>query len=195
MVDERVSLPDPALRPPEPKKKQSSIRGAVEWVVILVGALLVALLVKTFLLQAFYIPSASMEPTLRVKDRVLVNKLSYDFHDIRRGDIVVFRTPPGESSSEIKDLIKRVIALPNETVEGHDGRVFINGEALREPYLAEGVTTSAFPPQKIPPGHAWMMGDNRPNSKDSRVFGPIEDDLVVGRAFIRVWPVTSIGLI
>ena len=196
MVDERVSLPDTALGPPpESKKKQSSIRGAVEWVVILVGALLVALLVKTFLLQAFYIPSASMEPTLKIGDRVLVNKLSYDFHDVNRGDVVVFRSPPGEGNPDIKDLIKRVIALPNETVEGHDGRVFINGDALREPYLPEGMTTSAFPAQKIPPGHVWVMGDNRSNSKDSRVFGPINDDLVVGRAFIRVWPVTSIGLI
>ncbi|MBA3267583.1 MAG: signal peptidase I [Acidimicrobiia bacterium] len=197
MVDERVSLPDTVSgpAPKSEKPKPSALRGTVEWVVILVGALLVALVVKTFLLQAFYIPSASMEPTLNIKDRVLVNKLSYDFHDVRRGDIVVFRSPPGEGDPEIKDLIKRVIGLPDETVEGHDGRVFINGDPLKEPYLPEGVSTSSFPPQKIPSGHLWMMGDNRSNSKDSRVFGPINDDLVVGRAFILVWPLGSIRLL
>jgi len=197
MVDERVSLPDTVSgpAPKSEKPKPSALRGTVEWVVILVGALLVALVVKTFLLQAFYIPSASMEPTLNIKDRVLVNKLSYDFHDVRRGDIVVFRSPPGEGDPEIKDLIKRVIGLPDETVEGHDGRVFINGDPLKEPYLPEGVSTSSFPPQKIPPGHLWMMGDNRSNSKDSRVFGPINDNLVVGRAFILVWPLGSIRLL
>lgn len=197
MVDERVSLPDTVSgpAPKSEKPKPSALRGTVEWVVILVGALLVALVVKTFLFQAFYIPSASMEPTLNIKDRVLVNKLSYDFHDVHRGDIVVFRSPPGEGDPEIKDLIKRVIGLPDETVEGHDGRVFINGDPLKEPYLPEGVSTSSFPPQKIPPGHLWMMGDNRSNSKDSRVFGPINDNLVVGRAFILVWPLGSIRLL
>jgi len=171
------------------------MRGAVEWVVILVGALIVALVVKTFLLQAFYIPSASMEPTLKVGDRVLVNKLSYDFHDVRRGDIVVFGSPPGEDNPEIKDLIKRVIGLPNETVEGRDGRVYINGDPLKEPYLPAGTTTSSFGPEKVPPGHLWVMGDNRSNSKDSRFFRAISEDLLVGRAFIRVWPLSSIGLL
>ncbi|MDQ6799099.1 MAG: signal peptidase I [Actinomycetota bacterium] len=194
MVDERVSLPD-TLPPPPPKAKPSAFRGAVEWIVILVGALIVALVVKTFLLQAFYIPSASMEPTLKVGDRVLVNKLSYDFHDVRRGDIVVFNSPPGEDNPDIKDLIKRVIGLPNETVEGHDGRVFINGAPLKEPYLPAGTTTSSFPPEKIPPGNLWVMGDNRSNSKDSRFFHTISEKLVVGRAFIRVWPLSSIGLL
>jgi len=194
MVDERVSLPD-TLPPPPPNAKASAFRGAVEWIVILVGALIVALVVKTFLLQAFYIPSASMEPTLKVGDRVLVNKLSYDFHDVRRGDIVVFGSPPGEDNPEIKDLIKRVIGLPDETVEGHDGRVFINGNPVKEPYLPAGTTTSSFPPEKIPPGHLWVMGDNRSNSKDSRFFKTISEKLVVGRAFVKVWPLSSVGLL
>ncbi len=194
MVDERVSLPEtPAA--PTGKSKPSAMRGAVEWVVILVGALIVALVVKTFLLQAFYIPSASMEPTLKVGDRVLVNKLSYDFHDVRRGDIVVFGSPPGEDNPDIKDLIKRVIGLPNDTVEGRDGRVYINGDPLKEPYLPAGTSTSSFGPEKVPPGHLWVMGDNRSNSKDSRFFHTIPESLVVGRAFIRVWPISSIGLL
>ncbi len=194
MVDERVSLPETPAGPPA-KAKPSNMRGAVEWVVILVGALIVALVVKTFLLQAFYIPSASMEPTLKVGDRVLVNKLSYDFHDVRRGDIVVFGSPPGEDNPQIKDLIKRVIGLPNDSVEGRDGRVYINGNPLKEPYLPAGTSTSTFGPEKVPPGHLWVMGDNRSNSKDSRFFHTISENLVVGRAFIRVWPLSTIGLL
>src|SRR6202011_700092 len=116
--------------------KRSGWRNGIEWIVIIVAALLVALVIKTFLFQAFYIPSESMEPTLKPGDRVLVNKLSYDFHSIRRGDIVVFKRPPGEAGDPaIKDLIKRVIALPGESIEQRDGNVFINGRQLKEPYL------------------------------------------------------------
>jgi len=171
------------------------VRTAVEWVVIVVAALLTALLIKTFLLQAFYIPSDSMVPTLVQHDRVLVNKLSYHFHDVHRGDIVVFERPQGEVDPKIKDLIKRVVALPGETVEGRNGQVLINGRALTEPYLPKGVQTSDFGAVQIPKGRYWVMGDNRGNSKDSRVFGPIPKGLIVGRAFIRVWPISSISLL
>jgi len=159
------------------------------------AALITALLIKTFLLQAFYIPSDSMNPTLVQHDRVLVNKLSYHFHDIHRGDVVVFKRPPGEDDPTIKDLIKRVIGLPGETVEGRDGQVLINGRALHEPYVPKGVQTADFPAQKIPVDKYWVMGDNRGNSKDSRVFGPIAKNLIVGRAFIRVWPISKISLL
>jgi signal peptidase I len=195
MVEDSVVAEQAPPGEPPAKPKPSGTRVAVEWVVILLGAVVVAFLVKTFLLQAFYIPSASMDPTLKVKDRVLVNKLSYDFHDVHRGDIIVFKSPPGESNSEIKDLIKRVVALPGETVEAHDGHVFVDGKRIDDSYLVKGVTTSSFQPQKIPPNSVWVMGDNRGNSKDSRFFGPISEDLIVGRAFIRVWPLTSFGFL
>jgi signal peptidase I len=174
---------------------RSGVRSAVEWVVIVAAALLTALLIKTFLLQAFYIPSDSMNPTLVQHDRVLVNKLSYHFHDVHRGDIVVFKRPPGEDDPRIKDLIKRVVALPGETVEGHNGEVLIDGRALKEPYIPKGTQTSDFPAQKIAKDKYWVMGDNRGNSKDSRVFGPIDKSLIVGRSFIRVWPISKISLL
>ena len=161
------------------------------------GALLAAFLIKTFLVQAFFIPSESMVHSLEKGDRVLVNKLSYRLHDVHRGDIVVFERPPSEPTDpEIKDLIKRVVGLPGETVSGdQSGHVLINGKVLKEPYLAAGVTTAPFDEYKIPADHYWVMGDNRANSKDSRYFQAIPGDLIVGRAFIRVWPVSSIGLL
>ena len=176
------------------RERATPLRTAVEWVVIIGGAVLAALVIKTFLLQAFYIPSASMEHTLEVSDRVLVNKLSYRLHDVHRGDIVVFERPADEAG-EIKDLIKRVVALPNETVEGRDGRVYVDGRPLDEPYLSDGTTTSPFPSFRVPDHEVWVMGDNRSNSKDSRVFKGIRESRIIGRAFIRIWPLPALTLL
>lgn len=165
-----------------------------EWIIIIAGALAVALLIKTFVLQAFFIPSSSMERTLLIGDRVLVNKLSYRFHEVHRGDVVVFSRPQGETDPRVHDLIKRVIALPGEMVESRDGHIMINGRELTEPYL-HAVETVNVSPQRIPANHLWVMGDNRVNSADSRVFGPIPRSLVVGRAFVRLWPLTTVGLL
>jgi len=178
--------------------------GIVEWILVIAGAVLLALVVKVFLLQAFYIPSLSMSPTLDVGDRVLVNKLSYRLHDVHRGDVVVFERPSSETSSTIPDLIKRVVGLPGESVTIDNGSVFINGEKLNESYLPDGVITStANAPNKcspqapcvVPPGQVWVMGDNRGDSKDSRYFGPIDESTIVGRAFITVWPFGRFGLL
>ena len=135
-----------------------------------------------------------MAPTLKINDRVLVNKLSYDLHDVNRGDLIVFESPPNEGS-DTKDLIKRVVGLPGETVESRDGRMVVNGQVLDEPYLDDGVITGSLEPVTIPPDHVWVMGDNRSNSRDSRFFGAIPESLIIGRAFVRVWPVTAIGLL
>lgn len=170
-----------------------STRSAIEWVAVIVGALVVALVVKTFLIQAFYIPSESMTPTLKVGDRVLVNKLSYTTGDIERGDVVVFSRPGGAGADGIEDLIKRVVALPGETVEGRDGRVYIDGQPLDEGYLPPGVETSVFPPYEVPEDHVWLMGDNRGASDDSRRFKGVPVDEVVGRAFVIIWPFTEVG--
>ena len=174
------------------RPKRSPQRNLVEWVVVVGGALLVAVVVKAFLLQAFYIPSPSMVPTLHVNDRVLVNKLSYKFHEVRRGDVIVFKSPQVVAE---KDLIKRVIGLPGDTVETRDGEIVVNDKVLDEPYLPKDVGTGPMEKVTVPPGHYWMMGDNRGNSSDSRVFGAIPESSIIGRAFVKVWPITAFGFL
>ena len=177
-------------------KPRSPWRSTLEWVGVVVLALGAAFLVKTFVLQTFFIPSASMEQTLLPGDRVFVNKLAYDFHPIHRGDIVVFTLPPGETAGPgIDDLIKRVIGLPGDTIEAIGGRVYVNGKALDEPYLPPGAVTTLLPRQKVPAGRYFLMGDNRTDSRDSRYFGTIPGSDIVGRAFIRIWPLSRIGLL
>ena len=180
-------------------RRQSSRRAAIEWVIVIGGAVVVALVIKTLLLQAFYIPSSSMEPTLHLGDRVLVNKLSYHLHGIHRGDIVVFERPRNSAAGDVPDLIKRVVALPGESVEVQGGKVFVDHHPLDEPYLPKGTITPDFtatgcsPQCKVPTGHVFVLGDNRGNSQASNIFGPIDDDLIVGRAFVRIWPIKRIG--
>ena len=189
------------------RRIESSLRSLIEWVAVAVGALVVALLIKAFLLQAFYIPSESMTDTLNVNDRVLVNKLSYRIGDIERGDIVVFEKPPAAPGS-ITDFIKRVAALPGETITFVDGDVFIDGQLLNEPYLngatrpnsaaivSEGCTNvPAADRCTLAEGWYFVLGDNRDNSTDSRSFGPIEEDAIVGRAFLKVWPLGDLGFL
>ncbi len=179
----------------EDTSTQDRIRSVVEWIAVIVGALIVALVVKTFLFQAFYIPSESMEPTLDVGDRVLVNKLSYDLHDVNRGDVVVFELPAEEVGPDgVKDLIKRVIGLPGEVIETRDGVIYVDDRRVEEPYLPEdGPTGPPIERQTVPDDHVFVLGDNRDNSADSRSRGPIPIDTIVGRAFVLVWPPGDIG--
>ncbi len=178
--------------------RRSATRSAVEWVVLVTAALLIALLIKTFLFQAFWIPSDSMVPTLEKGDRVLVNKLSYRLHDLNRGDIVVFKAPDAAQSG-IADLVKRVVGLPGEEIEGRDGSIFVTdgvtGETslLEEPYLPEGTVSKEFDPVGVPAGAMFVLGDNRLLSKDSTVFGPVTQDDIVGRVFVRIWPPSRLG--
>ena len=134
-----------------------------------------------------------MTPTLKVHDRVLVNKLSYKLHPVHRDDIIVFKAPPGADPG-IDDLVKRVIGLPGETVEGRNSHVLINGKVLKESYLPKGTFTSNFGPEVVPKSSYWVMGDNRTNSKDSRSFGFIKKSQIVGRVFVRIWPLDRLGI-
>jgi signal peptidase I len=183
------------------------VRLAAGVAAFVVPAFVVAVLIKVFVAQAYYIPSTSMEPQLGVGDRVLVSRLSYRLHEPRRGDVVVFDepgatgdrgTPPMRVVRSVlgalgvgtggDTLVKRVVALPGETVEGREGRVFVDGRELSEPYLARDQVTSAFGPQRVPADQLWVLGDSRENSVDSRSFGPVPLDDLEGRAVLRVWP-------
>ncbi len=199
------------------RAKKTGLAFLRELPVLLLIALGLALLIKTFLVQAFYIPSESMEPSLGVGDRVLVNKVVYHLHPPRRGDVIVFEEPHptdepdrniveafwnwltqglGVSASPERDFIKRVIAVPGETIEVKGGRVFINGRRLDEPYLSAPADRRDFPPTKVPPENLFVMGDNRTNSNDSRFgLGFIPHDKVVGRAFVVIWPPSRVGVI
>ncbi len=169
-------------------------RFVAEWVVVLVGAVAFALVLRVALFQAFWIPSESMETTLQLQDRVLVNKLSYRLHDVNRGDVVVFRRPDDEQA-EIRDLIKRVIGLPGDVVEGRDNSVWINGQRLEESYLADDEVILPFGPITVEDGHVFVMGDNRDMSLDSRFFGTVPEERIVGRAFVLFWPLDRIGFL
>jgi signal peptidase I len=170
-------------------------RQGLEWLVLVVASLAVALVVRAFLIQAFYIPSESMVPTLHKDDRVLVNKLSYRLHDVHRGDVIVFEAPVGASTSEVKDLIKRVVGLPGETIEGREGEIYIDGKPLDEPYLPRDVRSREFPAEKVPLHRFWVLGDNRQDSKDSTFFKSIDENTIIGRAFVRIWPLKALGLL
>jgi signal peptidase I len=137
-----------------------------------------------------------MAPALRPGDRVLVSKMSYRLHDVNRGDIVVFKRPPHlQAGPEVKDLVKRVIGLPGDTIEARDGQVIVNGIILNEPYVAKGAVTFPVPKTHVAPHQYWVMGDNRSDSEDSRYFGSISGSSIVGRVFLQVWPVSSFGFV
>src|SRR3954454_6449921 len=128
--------------PPPASESDGRVRNLVEWGVIILIAVVFAFLVRGFAFQTFYIPSESMVPRLQTDDRVLVNKLTYDLRDPARGDVVVFRTPPGSNITGMDDLVKRIVGMPGETIEGRDGHILINGEVLKEPYLDAGVQST-----------------------------------------------------
>ncbi|HVE95169.1 MAG TPA: signal peptidase I [Acidimicrobiales bacterium] len=184
------------------KRPHSRRRQVIEWVVVIVAAVLTAVVLRAQVVQAFEIPSLSMAPTLLKGDRVLVNKLSYRLHDVNRGDVIVFKRPPNSPDEQvpheeeaIKDLIKRVVALPGERVSSRDGKLLINGRPIDEPYLPTGTLTNieAEDETLVPPGQYWVMGDNRQQSKDSRFFGTIQESSIIGRAFVRMWPINHWG--
>lgn len=190
--------------PGQSQAAQELLRTMVEWLLVAVCALAMALLIRMFLVQAYYIPSSSMEATLHKDDRVLVNKLSYRFGDIERGDLIVF-SKPDDAPGKINDFIKRVVALPGETISFSNGQVLIEGELYSEPYVGSNRTfingrlmdCADDPPSTdrclVPEGTVFVMGDNREGSTDSRTFGPIEIDSIVGRAFIKLWPLGDVG--
>jgi len=163
-------------------------RAFFDWVLVVGIALFVAIVVRTFVLAHYQVEGQSMYSTLHPGDRVFVNKLSYRLHDPNRGDVVVLHELTGATE---RDLIKRIIALPGETIEIDDCQVFIDGRRLDEPYLDPGVCTTwngSSNSLTIGPDHVFVMGDNRNHSSDSRTLGPIPEHDLVGRAFVVFWP-------
>jgi signal peptidase I len=179
---------------------------------LLLTALAIAVVIKTFLIQPFWIPSESMLPTIEVNDRVMVNKLAYQWGEPQRGDVVVFRDPREEEVEESipeavirsvleavgirtrghEDLIKRVIGLPGETIEVADNQIVVDGTPLEEPYLPD-VFMPDEPAVIVGADEVFVMGDNRDASFDSRRFGPIPLDDLIGRAFVTIWPIAHLG--
>jgi signal peptidase I len=179
---------------------------------LILVAVALALFIKTLLVQAFYIPSESMFPTLEVGDRVLVNKLVYDFGEPQRNDIIVFEDPHalesdqgffegiltwlteglGFATAEHQDFIKRVVGLPGEEIELKNGHLFVDGERTFEPYTI-ALDGTDLEPKTVKPDHVFVMGDNRANSSDSRGgLGQIPYDKIVGKAFVLLWPPSRI---
>jgi len=208
----QVSLHEEAEKPTAPES--THLPFWVELPVLILVALALAVAVKAFAFQVFKIPSASMYPALQVGDRVVVAKLFFDPSTLHRGDIVVF-VDPGERGKQdtrsylekVRDglaealggegrnrhLIKRVIGCPGQLVQGRSGQIFIDGKRIDEPYLPLGITTSWEGTVKLGPDEIFVMGDNRNASADSRVFGPVKLNEVVGRASLRIWPPSAFG--
>ena len=223
-LGDRVDPPPAPADPPAPEtppyhnedEKQPGLLAVVRETVVLVAlAVLLAVVFKTFLVAAFYIPSGSMESTLNVSDRVLVEKVSYRFGDIEHGDVVGFvhedpgLAPVGPSNPVTgffsslgqaigvvppsdRDFIKRVVGVPGDRITC-DGQLVRNGQKVTEAYLDPGTTTDGCKQTVVGPGELFVMGDNRTNSQDSRVFGVIQRSDVVGRAFVRIWPLNHTG--
>jgi signal peptidase I len=197
----------------EPETPQTDHAQKSRWfresIIVVLVAVLVAVLLRTFVVQTFFIPSGSMEPTLQVGDRIVVSKLSYDFHGVDRGDIVVFSRPPAEDcgGQPVKDLVKRVIGLPGDVLSLEDGYVYVSGHRLDETWLPASERDETQPgpggrpyslqnPYRVPANMYFVMGDNRSpgGSCDSRYWGPINRSLIVGKVDLRVWPFSSIRL-
>ena len=185
---------DQPVNTPPVAESRRGMRNLVEWGIIIVIAVVFAFLVRGLVLQTFWIPSDSMVPRLETGDRILVNKLAYDLRDPARGDVVVFQTPPNSHITGMDDLVKRIVGLPGDTIQGRDGRIYINDTLLDEPYLPASVQSKVFGPEKVPANSYFMLGDNRQVSRDSTVWGPANQDLFVGPVFVTIWPLNRIDV-
>jgi signal peptidase I len=174
-------------------KRRVRRAGLREWALVLVVALSLSWFLRTFVIQQYYISGPSMQETLHQNERIVVNKLAYRFGSVHRFDIIVF----DRMNEDHDDLIKRVIGLPGDTVEVRDCSVFINGREIDEPYLSEDDKISCGIDNvnlfSIPRDSYFVMGDNRSESLDSRTFGTVKESSIVGRATVRVWPLSGFG--
>lgn len=171
----------------EPRKKS----GLVEFLESVAIAVILAVIIRLFIFEPFYIPSKSMEPTLLVGDRIIVSKVNYLFNEPKRGDIIVFKFPLDPS----RDFVKRMIAKGGDTVMIKDSRLFVNGKQVPEEYLPEGLIFGDYGPVKVPEGNYFMLGDNRNNSDDSRSWGFVPEENIIGKAVLIYWPPQRVSLL
>lgn len=202
--DQPVSIPNE-----KEAKQKKAYHEIVEWIKAISIAVLLVFVVRTFLFSPFIVDGASMEPNFHTKERVIVNLLVYRFSEPSYGDVVVFDVP-----EEGRRFIKRIIGVPGDTIEVHGDDVYINGEVIHEPYLAEAIAQShangetyngvgdyfSFPNDYyqeniVPEDHYFVMGDNRGDSKDSRAIGYVSEDEIIGRADVVMWPLNKVKLI
>jgi signal peptidase I len=173
----------------EKKKRRAGLAELV--LTVVVAFVLVFGVVRPFVIEAYRIPTESMVPTLEVGDRILANKFIYHFTDPKKGDIIVFDSV---DEGDDQTLVKRVVGVAGDEIQVEDGVLFVNGEAQNEPYLNQELPfRGSYGPMEVPEGHIFVMGDNRGNSADSRVFGPLPLENVKGEAFVRFWPISKIG--
>lgn len=190
MSEEETKLPDmESEKEPEQIEEEKEKTTFKDMLQVIVAAFVLAFLLKTFVVGNFWIPSESMVPTIEVNDKVIVTNFSYWFNEPERGDVIVFKYPMDPKT----DYIKRCIGLPGETVEFKDSQLYINGEAVDEPYLPDDLVFEDYGPVEVPEGQYFMCGDNRNHSADSRVWGFLEEDLIIGKAQIIYWPFDRFG--
>jgi signal peptidase I len=176
-----------------PQRRKRWRRGLAGTVITLLAATLLSVLLRLYVCEIFWVPSASMVPTLAVYDRILVQKAFFSWHDVREGDIVVFTRPPLDECGGVPgDLVKRVIGLPGQTIYSSGNSIYINGHLLAEPYLPAydplgPPIASSQHPYRVPPGEFYVLGDNRSDSCDSRYWGPIQGSTIVGKAIVIIW--------
>jgi signal peptidase I len=181
-------MPSPQTERDRPTSRGKAVlREGLETVVL---SVLLAFGIRTFVAEARYIPSGSMLPTLEVNDRLIIDKVSYDFTDPHRGDIVIFRPPDSLHTDDV--FIKRVIGLPGDTIEVKHGNVLVNGEPQQESYIA-AKPDYQYGPVTVPDDAYLVLGDNRNNSFDSHYWGFVPQDHVIGRAVFRFWPIDRVG--
>ncbi|MEW5954493.1 MAG: signal peptidase I [Bacillota bacterium] len=186
---EREGVQSPAL--PVEKSARKGKSALLELFESIAIAVILAVLIRLFIFQPFYIPSGSMEPNLQIGDRIIVSKLAYTFSEPKRGDVIVFKFPLDPS----RDFVKRVAALGGETVEIRDSMLYIDGHPVREEYLPRNLQFGDFGPREIPAENYLMLGDNRNSSDDSRMWGPLPEEHIVGKAVIIYWPLDRIGFL
>lgn len=174
-----------------PKEKESFVSFLKEIPALVLTAVIIALIIRWLVVQPFYIPSQSMEPTLKPGDRVLVAKFVYRFTEPSRGEVIVFVAPNGDG----RDFIKRIVAVEGDVVQVKDGELFVNGKLADGKYETMPGDFSNWGPQKITKNHVFVMGDNRPNSMDGRVFGQLPESNILGRAFMVYWPPNRLSIL